>query len=184
MRWICIVQSVVYATPRREQSVISEDLRKAEIIINNRASQQLSPTDFVCAEFFRQITQASAQGFVGDYEVIARYSLQQQQQTASSPASSEAPEPGIAATAVPAQSSDLRPAGDAAARMAASPSVTPAAGAPVDAGATGVAAGVGAVVLVTQRVAAFLQPQDAAYFEAGNQAVALYDYTFTLRRVA
>ncbi len=29
-------QSVVYATPRRDRSVISEDLRKAEIIINNR----------------------------------------------------------------------------------------------------------------------------------------------------
>lgn len=56
----------------------------------------------------------------------------------------------------------------------------------VDAAATiaALAVGVGAQVRVLQRVAAFLQPQDAAYFEAGNRAVAVYDYTYTLTRIA
>jgi hypothetical protein len=49
----CGSQTVVYATPRQEKSVISEDLRKAELIINNRISERISPTDFICAELFR-----------------------------------------------------------------------------------------------------------------------------------
>ncbi len=32
-------------------------------------------------------------------------------------------------------------------------------------------------VAVQQRVAAFMQPQDALYFDAGDRAVALYDYS-------
>ncbi|EFJ52741.1 hypothetical protein VOLCADRAFT_127341 [Volvox carteri f. nagariensis] len=113
--------TVVYATPRKDKSVISEDLRKAELIINNRISQEISPTDFIVAELFRQMAVATT-------EVTA-------------------------ATAA-----------------AASGSV--------------VVTGIGAEVQVLQRVAAFLQPQDAAFFEAGNQAVAVYDYTYTLKRVA
>ena len=33
-------------------------------------------------------------------------------------------------------------------------------------------------------MAAFLQPQDALYFETGGQAVALYDHTYALEPVA
>jgi hypothetical protein len=33
-----------------------------------------------------------------------------------------------------------------------------------------------------QRVAAFLQPQDPLYFEAGDRAVAVYDYTYAYER--
>ncbi|KAK9833301.1 hypothetical protein WJX81_004567 [Elliptochloris bilobata] len=36
-------------------------------------------------------------------------------------------------------------------------------------------------VAVRQRVAAFLQPQDALYFETGGRAVALYDHTYVLQ---
>ena len=36
---------------------------------------------------------------------------------------------------------------------------------------------------VRQRVAAFLQPQDALYFEAGARAAALYDYAYEFERV-
>ena len=35
-----------------------------------------------------------------------------------------------------------------------------------------------------QRVAAFLQPQDALYFEAGARAVACYDHRFLLQPAA
>ena len=38
-------------------------------------------------------------------------------------------------------------------------------------------------VAVTQRVAAFLTPQDDKFFVSGNKAVALYDYAYTLTRV-
>lgn len=37
-------------------------------------------------------------------------------------------------------------------------------------------------VAVAQRVAAFLQPQDAAYFEVGGRAVAIYNYSYDYRR--
>ena len=40
------------------------------------------------------------------------------------------------------------------------------------------------VVRCRQRVAAFLQPTDGAYLEVGGRPVALYDYTFVMRRVA
>lgn len=39
-----------------------------------------------------------------------------------------------------------------------------------------------AAVRVRQRVAAFLQPTDGAYFEAAGKPVALYDYTFRYSR--
>lgn len=46
-------------------------------------------------------------------------------------------------------------------------------------------AGAGAAQLqVTQRTAAFLQPQDRMFFEAGNRPVAVYDYKYTYTRVA
>ena len=38
------------------------------------------------------------------------------------------------------------------------------------------------VVRSTQRVAAFLQPTDGRYFDAAGKPVALYDYSFTLRK--
>lgn len=34
-----------------------------------------------------------------------------------------------------------------------------------------------------QQIAAFLQPQDALYFEAHNEAVALYDYEMDMERL-
>ncbi len=34
----------------------------------------------------------------------------------------------------------------------------------------------------SMRIAAFLQPQDAAYFESGGKAVACYDYDIRLKR--
>ncbi|KAG2439515.1 hypothetical protein HXX76_004868 [Chlamydomonas incerta] len=114
--------TLVWATPRRETSVISEDLRKAELIINNRLSQDLAPGQFISGELFRQVTQAASQGFVFDYFVINKFTL-------------------VAA------------AGGAAGGAAAG-----------GAGAAG--------------------PQDAAYFEAGGQAVAAYDYTYDYVRVA
>jgi hypothetical protein len=40
----------------------------------------------------------------------------------------------------------------------------------------------GAAVRARQRVAAFLQPTDGAYFDAGGKPVALYDYTFRYSR--
>jgi len=33
------------------------------------------------------------------------------------------------------------------------------------------------------RVAAFLQPQDPLYFDAGGKAVAVYDYALTMQKV-
>lgn len=39
-----------------------------------------------------------------------------------------------------------------------------------------------ATVIVRQRVAAFLQPTDGAYFEAAGKPVALYDYSFRYAR--
>eukprot|EP00850_Spirogloea_muscicola_P014340 SM000102S09198 [mRNA] locus=s102:75117:77076:- [translate_table: standard] len=39
------------------------------------------------------------------------------------------------------------------------------------------------LVTVQQRVAAFLQPQDAAYFEVGSKAVAIYDYILTMTKL-
>lgn len=42
--------------------------------------------------------------------------------------------------------------------------------------------GSGDGVNVVQRVAAFLQPQDRLYFQVGADAIALYDYTFEMRR--
>ncbi|KAG2445192.1 hypothetical protein HYH02_008660 [Chlamydomonas schloesseri] len=141
--------TLVWATPRRETSVISEDLRKAELIINNRLSQVLGPGQVICGELFRQVTQAASQGFVFDYFVINKFTL-------------VSPGGGGAAAA-----------GEGAAAAAAGPAAP--AGAP---------AGLGARVRVLQRVAGFLQPQDAAYFEAGGQAVAAYDYTYDYVRVA
>ncbi|KAG2501908.1 hypothetical protein HYH03_000406 [Edaphochlamys debaryana] len=132
--------TLVWATPRRETSVISEDLRKAELIINNRSSTTLGGGDFLCAELYRQITQAAAQGSVGDYEVITRYTLQG---------------PGREAGGQAAAGGEAGDQGPGAARA----------------------------VRAVQRVAAFLQPQDAAYFEAGNKAVALYDYVYDMVRV-
>eukprot|EP00198_Chlamydomonas_reinhardtii_P008773 XP_001698110.1 predicted protein [Chlamydomonas reinhardtii] len=67
--------TLVWATPRKETSVISEDLRKAELIINNRLSQDLGSNQFICGELFRQVTQAASQGFVFDYFVINKFTL-------------------------------------------------------------------------------------------------------------
>lgn len=38
-------------------------------------------------------------------------------------------------------------------------------------------------VQATQRVAVYLQPQDAAYFQAAGRAVSVYDYALTLTRM-
>lgn len=35
-----------------------------------------------------------------------------------------------------------------------------------------------------QRSCLYLQPQEPAYFEAAGRAVAVYDYAFTMRRLA
>lgn len=57
----------MYATPRRDQSVITEDMRKAEIFINNRSGVSFGPSvtapssslplgsqpSFVCSELYR-----------------------------------------------------------------------------------------------------------------------------------
>ncbi|KXZ52325.1 hypothetical protein GPECTOR_10g957 [Gonium pectorale] len=164
--------TVVYATPRQDKSVISEDLRKAELIINNRLTQELSPTDFICGELFRQISQASAQGYVHDYETITRFTLVPPTEPTTAPASpgpvSEIDAPTATAAAAPAESS----------------SATTSTAAPGTPGGGGASYGVGSRVHVLQRVAGFLQPQDAAFFEAGNQAVAAYDYVYDLVRVA
>ncbi|MEW5297055.1 MAG: hypothetical protein WDW36_000288 [Sanguina aurantia] len=110
--------AVIYNTPRKDIRAITEDSRKAEIFINNRSHEASADGSvFVGIETFRQVTQASQQGGVGDYSVLASYSLQ--------------------------------PDGS---------------------------------VNVRQRVAAFLQPQDALFFESKNQAVALYDYTFVMTK--
>jgi hypothetical protein len=129
--------AVVYATPRKDTSVISRDLRKAELFINNRASSSACGGStgsaagpgseagggggaaggegcLLVLELYRQVAQARQQGAVYDYAVISRFGLQ--------------------------------------------------ADGSVD---------------VAQRVAAFMQPQDALYFEAGDRAVALYDYSHT-----
>jgi hypothetical protein len=39
-------------------------------------------------------------------------------------------------------------------------------------------------VAVSQRVAAFLQPQDPLYFDVGSRAVAVYAYTYAFTRQA
>ncbi|GIL49804.1 hypothetical protein Vafri_6022 [Volvox africanus] len=178
--------TVVYATPRQDRSVISEDLRKAELIINNRISEQISPTDFICAELFRQISQASAQGFVGDYEIISRYSLLQPGAIADQ--DGPAPTAGIITPATAVASPPPPPPPPPTTTTSGMATAAAAGGTPSAASATSseaeVMAGRGAQVKVLQRVAAFLQPQDAAFFEAGNQAVAAYDYTYDLRRVA
>jgi len=44
--------------------------------------------------------------------------------------------------------------------------------------------GVAPVVSASMRVAAFLQPQDPLFFEAGGKAVAIYDYALRLQRTA
>ncbi|GLI62963.1 hypothetical protein VaNZ11_005819, partial [Volvox africanus] len=191
--------TVVYATPRQDRSVISEDLRKAELIINNRVSEQISPTDFICAELFRQVSQASAQGFVGDYEIISRYSLLQPGAIADqdgpaapadiiTPATAAASPPPPPMTTTTTRSSGTTTAAAAGGTPTAASATT--SGDEATAAASGeprgpvMEAGHGAKVRVLQRVAAFLQPQDAAFFEARNQAVAAYDYTYDLRRVA
>ncbi|GLC49795.1 hypothetical protein PLESTB_000309500 [Pleodorina starrii] len=184
--------TVVYATPRRERSVISEDLRKAELIINNRFSQTLSPTDFICGELFRQISQASAQGAVGDYETITRYTLVETggeagTGTGAVPDPDPVPDPTAAATAAAggAAAATRIAGGGAGGRKGDGEGVVQEEeedGSPAGVGVGDV--GVGAGVRVLQRVAAFLQPQDAAFFEAGNMAVAVYDYTYDMRRVA
>lgn len=38
-------------------------------------------------------------------------------------------------------------------------------------------------VVGRQRVAAYLQPQDAAYFDSASRAVATYDYRYMLSKV-
>lgn len=69
--------SVVYATPRKSGSSSGAlpDVRKAEIFINNRISEQASssqdggaPCPSWCGfEAFRQVSQAARQGSVSDY---------------------------------------------------------------------------------------------------------------------
>mmetsp|Transcript_71927 Transcript_71927/g.227168 ORF Transcript_71927/g.227168 Transcript_71927/m.227168 type:complete len:194 (-) Transcript_71927:22-603(-) len=110
--------AVVYATPRRDQQ--GEDLRKAELFINNREAQPAEEGNtFACSELYRQLVQSSGYGNVFDYEAIWEFRL----------------------------------VGDGR-------------------------------VEARQRVAAFLQPQDPAYFDVGSKAVALYDYSLKLTAVA
>lgn len=112
---------VVYATPRKDTREQAEDLRKAEVFINNRVVQTGQEAEggqyFLSAEFQRQVVQAARQGAVNDFMVATK--LRQRQ----------------------------------------------------DGSLEGL-----------QRVAAFLQPQDPAYFDVGGQAVAVYDYSLTYRR--
>eukprot|EP00192_Tetraselmis_astigmatica_P011680 CAMPEP_0117682404 /NCGR_PEP_ID=MMETSP0804-20121206/19637_1 /TAXON_ID=1074897 /ORGANISM="Tetraselmis astigmatica, Strain CCMP880" /LENGTH=363 /DNA_ID=CAMNT_0005492505 /DNA_START=156 /DNA_END=1247 /DNA_ORIENTATION=+ len=116
---------VIYATPRRDGGKQAEDLRKAEVFINNRASRSTQSSAgrpaFLFAEFQRQVGQAARQGSVSDYMVATRL----EQQTDG-----------------------------------------------------------GDVLAGVQRVAAFLQPQDPAYFDVGGQAVAVYTYKLSYERIA
>lgn len=105
-----------------------------------------------------QVNQASRQGSVGDYLVITRYERLQ-------------------------GGGGLLPGGSSRGGGADAPS-------PVPSAATGgsyviqAAATAGtSSVRVKQRVAAFLTPQDALYFDAGGSAIALYDYEYLLTRV-
>lgn len=110
--------AVVYATRRRDSLEATNDVRKAELFINNRTSEAPAPDVFVGAELYRQVNQAKQQGSIGDYLIISKYQRTQPD-----------------------------------------------------------------AVEIRQRVAAFLQPVDALYFEAGDQATALYDHAYTLKRV-
>ena len=113
----------VYSTPRKDTREQSEDLRKAEIFINNRVTKANDANgEFLFAEFIRQVGQAARQGSVNDYVVATR--LQR--------------------------------------------------GPAADDGGTEVEG--------LQRVGAFLQPQDPAYFDVGGQAVAVYDYRLRFSR--
>lgn len=103
--------AVVWATPRRDASEQSEDLRKAELFINNRRMEGMEGGGAALMERFRQVTQAVRQGSVGDYMSLSLIAPQ--------------------------------PSGQ---------------------------------LLVRQRVAAYLEPQDALYFDAQGRAAALYDY--------
>ena len=115
----------VYSTPRKDTREQSEDLRKAELFINNRVSKaDDAKGEFLFAEFIRQVGQAARQGSVNDYVVATR--LQR--------GPSDAAEDGTV------------------------------------------------VVEGLQRVGAFLQPQDPAYFDVGGQAVAVYDYKLRFSR--
>ena len=118
---------VIYSTPRRDTREQSEDIRKAEVFINNRLSKIVTSDnceEFLFAEFSRQVVQAARQGSINDYVVATRLSKK-------------------------------RFAGD-------------------DGGFK--------TVEGLQRVGAFLQPQDPAYFDVGGQAVMVYDYRLSLSK--
>ncbi len=144
--------SIEYITKRKDTAPASAnapsmpvDVRRAQLFINNRRSQQPSENVFVCSELYRQVggsvctmtcaalyslhvcpfnhhqvNQAKRQGSVGDYEVFWEYTR----------------DPNNPDT-----------------------------------------------VQARQRVAAYLQPEDALYFQSGNRAVATYDYTYVLTKL-
>lgn len=147
------IQAVVYATPRKDTREIKEDVRKAEIFINNRWRETPRDDTFLACEVYRQVSQAQGQGGVGDYAVIARYQA----------LTGSGNQPGLFFANQLGSSSQGDAVGGASARGGAAPAVRS--------------------VAVTQRVAAFLTPQDDKFFVSGNKAVALYDYAYTLTRV-
>lgn len=141
-----------------------------------------SPADgsFLACELYRQVSQAQGQGGVGDYAVISRYqalpqALPRQAQLPGQQSSNAIPtsasQGGVIATSASGESTDSA----GASGMGSSQSVAVSS----SFGGSGVQR-----VAVTQRVAAFLTPQDDKFFKSGNKAVALYDYTYTLTRVS
>jgi len=68
---------------QRPAAVESVDLRKAELFVNNRGSTGLpaegaeqTPQPFTGWELYRQVTQGSRQGLVGDYMQVQRFTPQ------------------------------------------------------------------------------------------------------------
>ena len=67
--------AVVYKTPRRDQSVQTNDLRKAELFFNaSRFEVDASANTFAMTEAVRQVNQARQSGFVYDYEIVQMFS--------------------------------------------------------------------------------------------------------------
>lgn len=67
--------SITYTTPRKDTAAQSNDIRKAEIFVNNRTSE-LDRGTFTALETFRQVNQAKQQGAVFDYAVISQFRQQ------------------------------------------------------------------------------------------------------------
>ena len=64
--------SVVYQTPRKDQSQQAADTRKAEIFVN-ACRYTTSGDEHTVAESFRQVSQARQSGFVYDYEQLQKF---------------------------------------------------------------------------------------------------------------